>query len=79
MATGRLERWMVDPHGRNILWGELYDDEHGRWMEGTYIHTSSIKGLKNMTLAEGDTVETLNSTYLLGVEDPFNGVPSALN
>jgi len=38
--------------------------------DGTPIHTSAIK---NRSLKEGDVVETVNSTYLLGKEGRVEG------
>ena len=67
--TGRLEGWRRDDV-YNVIWGYCFDDIHNRWRDGTWIHTSSIKGLKKMKLKEGDEVQTLNSLYLLG--KPFS-------
>ena len=65
MITGRLENWKTDPH-LSILWGDCYDDVHKRWEDGTWIHTSYVKGLYEMDLREGDKIITRNSVYLLG-------------
>jgi len=62
--TARLEEWWYDELN-HIYWGNVYDDIRERWWEGARIHTSRVKkGQSN--LKEGDTVNTLNSTYLLG-------------
>lgn len=64
-VTGRIENWSTH-HTLNFIAGHIYDDIHQRWVDGTYILTSNIKGLHNVELKEGDTVVTTNSTYLLG-------------
>ena len=63
--TGRLEHWSrhQTTNKEFIIYGHLYDDVHKRWENGYYIHTS---GILNRKLAEGDIVNTKNSTYLLG-------------
>lgn len=58
-VTGRLENWSKDPYFK-VIWGDLYDDVHQRWPDGTRIHTSDIKK------KEGDLVYTRNSIYRLG-------------
>ncbi|HRP36187.1 MAG TPA: hypothetical protein PLS50_00070 [Candidatus Dojkabacteria bacterium] len=67
--TGRLEDWVYD-NLFNCIWGFVYEDIHGRFKEGTWIHTSSLKqtreATKKIPLKEGDFVSTLNSVYLLG-------------
>ena len=65
--TGRLEYWVYDPLW-NVVWGNVYDDIHKRFKDGSWIHTSGIPDGRetNPTLKEGDTIKTLNSTYLLG-------------
>lgn len=65
LLTGRLENWVIDDYNC-IIWGDIYDDIALRWCDAQPIHTSFIKGLKDMNLKEGDIVTTLNSTYLLG-------------
>ena len=65
-VTGRLENWhvgMYEYDGEVMIWGDVYDDVNGRFMDGTYIHTS---GIKPQEFNEGDVVTTRNSTYLLG-------------
>ena len=65
-VTGRLEFWHVSVPaitGEVMVWGDVYDDERGRFNNGTYIHTS---GCENKEYKEGDVVVTRNSTYLLG-------------
>ncbi len=67
-VTGRLERWhvgMYDEGGEVVIWGDVYEDVHGRFNDGTYIHTS---GIKAGAFKEGDVVTTRNSTYLLGTK-----------
>lgn len=70
--TGRLENWMVgrtfDEVQEYIIWGNCYEDIHGRFRDGTNIHTSGIKltDYPIDDLEEGMVVATGNSTYLLG-------------
>lgn len=64
-VTGRLENWCYDPH-MNVVWGELYEDIHKRWNEGTRIHTSTLKKPAVACLGRGIVIETTNSSYLLG-------------
>lgn len=64
-VTARLENWVQSPIGPKgfIIYGEIHDDVQNRWDNGTEIHTSRIKPRE---IKEGDIVETMNSTYLLG-------------
>lgn len=64
--TGRLEGWSYDPMYR-VYWGYIYEDIHGRFVDGTRIHTSSTTQKDGK---EGDLIVTRNSTYLLG--KPFD-------
>jgi len=70
-VTGRLENWnrtaSIGGH-TFLIWGDIYDDVHKRWIDGTRIHTS---GIRESEVKEGDIVETLNSTYLLGKERSY--------
>lgn len=68
--TGTLHNWYL---GKNygeeyILWGDIRGDIHGRFPDGSWIHTSGIKhsDFPVESLKEGDVVKTRNSTYLLG-------------
>ena len=72
VITGRLERWAVQhspSRDEFIIWGNVYDDIHSRFRDGTWIHTS---GIKARDVKEGDVVTTRNSTYLLGKESANN-------
>ena len=61
-VKGLLENWY--PFGY-VMVGEIHDDKDKRFDDGTTIRTSTVQG--DMTnLKEGDVIETLNSTYLLG-------------
>lgn len=62
--TGRLENWYMDPVGRNIIWGEIYGDKKGRFVDGAEIHTSDI--LDGSEIGVGKVIVTRNSSYLLG-------------
>ena len=67
--TGRLENWVrQDVPGGYIIWGNLYDDIHGRWNDGQWIHTSLIKTAPTSfeTDPQRTMVVTLNSIYELG-------------
>jgi len=66
LLTGRLENWVADDYGRDILWGFIYKDEDKRFRDGEWIRTSSIPDFNELTFNEGDIVHTLNSHYLLG-------------
>jgi len=67
MITGRIENWSRDQCTKKefVIVGALYEDRYGRWIDGTFIHTS---GILNRACKEGDVVETRNSKYLLGKE-----------
>lgn len=69
MITGRLENWVWDGV-HSVIWGFIYDDEKGRFRDGTWIHTSLIDRTKFKELKSGNVVKTLNSSYLLG--EPSN-------
>ena len=69
--TGRLEGWHQDNVFPHIIWGNLFDDVHKRWREGTRIHTSNVKTPRE-EWAEGKVVTTLNSRYLLGKPYPVS-------
>lgn len=65
--TGTLHEWAVQSNGTHqIVWGYIFRDTKDRFQNGTYIHTSYMDAKE---LKEGDIVETLNSTYKLGVKD----------
>lgn len=59
-VTGTLIDAEWDPNFR-IVWGFIYDDERGRFGNGTWIHTSLIE-----TTPKGERpefIDTLNSRY----------------
>ncbi len=68
----RIEKWSIgsayfNPYQapelqKKYLYGEIYDDEKGRFENGTYISTSSIQELD----LENNVAETKNTTYILG-------------
>ena len=66
-VTGKLDNWTATmPHnGEMLFWGDIDGDRHGRWLNGTRIHTS---GVPEGDYNEGDIITTRNSTYLLGKE-----------
>ena len=66
-VTGILEDWRRVQVSKKefVIWGHVYEDIHGRFRNGAFIHTS---GIKNRAVKEGDIVQTRNSTYLLGKE-----------
>ena len=63
-VTATLENWYHDPV-RNIVWGDIYGDIHHRWPDNVRIHTSNLHSVG--PFKEGDVIETLNSTYKLGI------------
>lgn len=65
--TGYLENWYYDEKN-HVIWGRLVGDTKKRWHDGAVIHTSNLRLSKDKAqdLKDGDTVNTLNSTYVLG-------------
>lgn len=61
--TGTLEDWTEDKAFR-CVWGNVYNDVHERFLDGTHIYTSHIVELNR----EEGFVRTLNSVYQLGRE-----------
>ena len=63
--TGTLENWYIKQvtNEEFIIWGEIYNDVHKRFDDGTFVHTS---GIKNRKVKDGDIVNTRNSIYKLG-------------
>lgn len=59
----KLENWKAvsyDDGDFTLIWGNIYDDEKGRFRDGAYIHTSKV-------LSSTETgVQTLNTYYTLG-------------
>lgn len=47
----------------NVIWGYIYGDSKGRFVDDTFIHTSRIVNIKD------DILETRNSVYKL--EEPY--------
>ena len=54
----------------NTVLGYVYDDEKGRFLDGTYIRTSAIK--REYEQDGKKYIETRNSTYELRDEDNEN-------
>jgi len=65
VITGRLENWSYD-HINHVMWGNLFDDAKERFREGAYIHTSNLRHPKKTEFKQGMTINTMNSSYLLG-------------
>lgn len=65
MGTARLENWRV--YG-NVIYGEIYDDELGRFEDGSPVSTSHLLPMSMQVSSpkEGVEVFTRNTTYLLG-------------
>ena len=71
----RLEKWSIGVKYKNeflapelhkkYLYGEIYDDEQGRFEDGKQVSTSSIQELN---LDEGYAM-TRNTKYILGKPD----------
>lgn len=68
LLTGTVEEWWVQPLSQShyIIWGSIYGDIHGRFTDGTVIHTSRITYAEVEDPKEGDTIHTENSVYYLG-------------
>jgi hypothetical protein len=60
-----LEGWIYDPKHK-CIWGYVYRDTKGRFVDGTWIHTSSIPNPNPNNYEEGVVVQTRNTRYLLG-------------
>jgi len=65
-VTGRIENWEFEQTiGGGMVWGNIYDDVRGRFVDGLYIHTSTV--VSPVTdIVEGNIIITKNSRYLLG-------------
>lgn len=64
MITATLKNVTLDPIYK-IVWGNIYGDIHGRWPDGTRIHTSSIPKFSEIVEGKTEIIKTLNSTYRL--------------
>lgn len=64
--TGRLEAWRYDAR-LNCLWGHIYGDIRGRFLDGGFVRTSHVLHKEiGRDLQKGDLVHTRNSIYRLG-------------
>lgn len=62
----RLEDWVYDGFWK-VYWGYIYNDVKGRFVDGTWIHTSSIPSEKHRNKKRGGCcIQTLNNKYYLG-------------
>jgi len=65
-----LDNWVIiyyPDSGVVSLSGDIYGDTRNRFGDGTRIYTTRLVDLEDPEkLEEGSTVNTLNSTYLLG-------------
>ncbi|AUR91615.1 hypothetical protein NVP1161O_173 [Vibrio phage 1.161.O._10N.261.48.C5] len=61
----RLENWVLVG---NQLLGEIYDDNTGRFKDGDYVRTSSLRPMSMQVSSPDQGVEvfTQNTVYLLG-------------
>lgn len=59
----RLEQWRekLVPSGV-VIYGQVYEDEIGRFHDGQWIRTSPVQGYS----VDGNRVMTLNTEYTLG-------------
>lgn len=59
----KLKKWEIGrtDKGNYFLRGEIYDDEKGRFKDGTPIKTSNLKNID----FEANTAETKNTVYQL--------------
>ncbi len=58
--TGTLKNASWDPQAK-VVWGWLYNDIHGRWRDGTRIHTSEAMSCERDDKPE--FIKTRNSYY----------------
>ena len=58
----RLENWYVLG---NVIVGDIYEDEKGRFPDGLNVHTSTVQNMRD-DFKQGDVINTRNSTYELG-------------
>lgn len=64
--TGNLKNWEYS-QANNVYWGRIFNDAKHRFRDGTYIHTSSV--VKVEEISDAFIVYTLNSIYFLRKED----------
>lgn len=57
MTDARIENWV---RVGDVIYGEIYEDSKGRFVDGEGIVTSRIVSVDN------DTVQTVNTLYKLG-------------
>lgn len=62
MTDARVENWV---RVGDVIYGEIYEDSKGRFVDGEGIVTSRIVSVDN------DTVQTVNTLYKLGT--PYRG------
>lgn len=62
MIDARIENWV---RVGDVIYGEIYEDSKGRFVDGEGIVTSRIVSVDN------DTVQTVNTLYKLGT--PYRG------
>lgn len=62
MIDARIENWV---RVGDVIYGEIYEDSKGRFVDGEGIVTSRIIS------ADNDTVQTMNTLYKLGT--PYRG------
>ena len=62
MTDARIENWV---RVGDVIYGEIYEDSKGRFVDGEGIVTSRIVS------ADNDTVQTVNTLYKLGT--PYRG------
>jgi len=72
-VTALLEDWHVETvpipwsDSAYLLFGKVFNDQSGRFVDGTPIHTSAVRiGELVLAALPGDVIETNGSFYLLG-------------
>ena len=65
MHDGIIEEW-AEVNG--VIYGTLYYDSKGRFEDGTQIKTSKVIAPELNTLGSTMTIQTKNSTYVLGMK-----------
>ena len=65
--TATIENWSWNKKSNTIV-GYIYGDSNGRFEDGTFIQTSTLKPMSMQVSSpkEGAILQTLNSSYKLG-------------
>ena len=65
--TAKIENWVWQKVSNTIV-GYIYGDSSGRFEDGTFIQTSTLKPMSMQVSSpkEGAILQTLNGSYKLG-------------